>query len=92
MQEADILHFVPPVPKEKERTLFISTVVMKTIELILRTIISVDQLSIYRAVADLCEELAKDSSSARKPPANENLGSMVIPTEFLTANTIYFSD
>ena len=33
----------------------------ETIELILRTIISVDQLSIYGAVADLCKELDPDS-------------------------------
>ena len=54
--------------------------------MILRAIISVNQRSIYGAVADLCKP--RDSSSARKPPANDNLGSMVIPTEFPTANTI----
>ena len=64
----------------------------KTIELILCTVISVNQLSIYGAVADLCEELARDSSSAGKPAANENLGSMVVPTEFLIANTISQTD
>ena len=50
----------------------------ETIVLILRTIISVNQLSAYGAVADLCKELA-----TRR---NENLESMVIPTEFPTAN------
>ena len=61
-----------------------------TIELILRTIVSVNQLklSIYGAAADLSKEFARDSSSAGKPAANENLESMVIPTEFLTANPI----
>ena len=32
-----------------------------TIELILRTVISVNQLSIYGGVADLCKESARDS-------------------------------
>ena len=36
------------------------------IELILRTVISVNQLSIYGAVADLCKELSKDSDVAGK--------------------------
>ena len=58
----------------------------ETIELILRTIISVNQLSIYGAAADLCKELARDSPpSAGKPTANENLESMLIPTEFPAA-------
>ena len=33
----------------------------ETVELILRTVISVNQLSIYGAVADLCKELDPDS-------------------------------
>ena len=53
----------------------------ETIELILRTIISVNQLSIYRALADLCKELSKDSEVAGKLAANEDLESMEIPTE-----------
>ena len=64
----------------------------ETIRLILRTIIFVNQLSVYGAAADLCKELARDSSSARKPAENENLGSVVIPTEFPTANTISHTD
>ena len=36
------------------------------IELILRTVISVNQLSTYGAVADLCKELSKDSEVAGK--------------------------
>ena len=32
-----------------------------TIDLILQTIVSVNQLSVYGAVADLCKELSKDS-------------------------------
>ena len=63
-----------------------------TIELILRTIIPANQLSVYGAVADLCGEVARDSRGTGKPAANENLESMVIPTEFLTANLISQTD
>ena len=38
--------------------------------MILRTIVSVNQPSIYGAVADVCKELSKDSEVAGKPPAN----------------------
>ena len=62
----------------------------ETIELILCRTISFNQIIIHGAGADLCKELARDSSSAGKPAANDNLESMVIPTEFPTANT--FSD
>ena len=64
----------------------------ETIELILRTVISVNRLSICGAAADLCKEVARDSSGAGKPAANENWESMVIPTEFLTANIISLTD
>ena len=63
----------------------------ETVELILRTVISVNHVSLYGEVADLCKELARDSSGAGKPAANENLESMVIPTEFTSVNP-YFSD
>ena len=49
--------------------------------MILRTIFSVTQLSIFGAVADLCKELSKDSEVAGKLAANEDLESMEIPTE-----------
>ena len=60
----------------------------ETIEFILRTVTSVNQLNINGAEGDLCKELTRDSSSAGKPAANENLGSMVIPT----ANTTCQAD
>ena len=63
-----------------------------TIELILRTSISVNQLRFYGAVADLCGELARDSQGTEKPAANEKLESMVIPTEFPAANPIAQTD
>ena len=53
----------------------------ENIELILHTIISVTQLSIYGAVADLCKELSNDSEVAGKPAANEDLEPMEIPRE-----------
>ena len=55
-------------------------------ELILRTIVSANQLSIYGAVADLCKTLSKDSDVAGKPAANEDLESMEIPTELPIAD------
>ena len=58
----------------------------ETIELILRTIISVNQLSIYQAVADLCKELSNDSYVAGKLAANEDLESMERPTELPVAD------
>ena len=45
----------------------------ENIELILRTVVSVIQLSTYGAVADLCRELSKDSKASGKPDANEYL-------------------
>ena len=58
----------------------------ETIELILRTIISVNQLSIYGAEADLCKELSKYSEIAGKLAANEDLESMEIPSELPMAD------
>ena len=57
----------------------------ETIELILRAI-SVNQLSTYGAVAELCKELSKDAEVAGKPAANEDLESMEIPTELPIAD------
>ena len=50
-------------------------------------ILSVNQLSIYGAVADLHAELSKDSSATGKPVAHEILDSMVIPTEVPIAHS-----
>ena len=60
----------------------------ENIELILRTVISVNHLSVYGAELDLCEELARDSEGTGKPGATGNLESTVIPTEFPTADPI----
>ena len=56
----------------------------ETIELILRTVISVNQLSVNGAVADLCRELARNSRGTEKPAASGNLESVLMPTEFPT--------
>ena len=58
----------------------------ENIELILRTIISVHQLSIYGAVADLCKELSTASEVAGKPAANEDVETTEIPTELPIAD------
>ena len=63
-----------------------------TIELVLPTIISVDQLSVYGAAADLCGEVARDSRGAGKPAAGDNLESMVMPTECPLANLVSQTD
>ena len=53
----------------------------ETVELILRTEISVNQLSIYGAVADLCNELDPDYAES------VICKSLVIPTESVNANS-----
>ena len=52
----------------------------ENIELILRTVISVNQLSIYGAAPDLCKELSEDSRASGKPDAYEYLETMEITT------------
>ena len=51
----------------------------ENIELILRTVISVNQLSINGAVPDLCKELSKGSRASGKPDAYEYLGKWKFP-------------
>ena len=58
----------------------------ENIELILRTVISANQLSIYGAAADLCKELSKDSRASGKPDAHEYLESVEIPSELPIAD------
>ena len=61
-----------------------------TVEVFLRTVIPVNQLSVYGAVADLCDELAWRISGCSectgKPVAQNNLETMVKPTELSTTN------
>ena len=62
----------------------------KTVEVILRTVISKNQLSIYGAVADICGELAwvvsRSSKGTGKPRALENLETMLMSSETSTEN------
>ena len=58
----------------------------ETVELILRTAISVNQVSTYGAVADLCKELSKDFKVSKTLDANEYLETLEIPTELPTAD------
>ena len=53
----------------------------KTVEVVLRTIISVNQLSICGAVADMCDELAR-----RVSDCSERTGELVALTELMTTN------
>ena len=55
-------------------------------ELILRTVISANQLSVCGAVADLCRELSKDTMALVKLEAHDPLETMEIPTEAPTAD------
>ena len=58
----------------------------QNVELILRTVISANQLSIYGAVADMCTEVSKDTTASGKPEAHDPLETMEIPTEPPTAD------
>ena len=58
----------------------------ETIELILLAIVSVNHISIYRAVADLCKELSDDPEVAGKPAGNEDSETMDFPTELPIAD------
>ena len=57
----------------------------ETIGLILRTVISVNKVSVYGAVAELCKELDPDS---RNQTEGEICESLVVPTEIPNANAI----
>ena len=52
----------------------------ENIELLLRTEISANQLSVYGATADLCNELPKDLRAPGKLAAPDHLETMEIPT------------
>ena len=81
--------FMPPAPRKEEtrrskgkgRKSFHFNASEETMELVVRTILSLNQLSIYGEVADLCKESSKDSEAAGKLASNEDLESMGIPTE-----------
>ena len=57
----------------------------ENIELLLRTVISANQLSIHGAIADLCNVVPKDLSASGKPAAPDHLEKMEIPTDLSVA-------
>ena len=59
----------------------------ETIELLLRTVISANQLSAYGAVADLCNELSEDFRALVKPEAFDYLETTEIFTGCSAAET-----
>ena len=62
----------------------------KTVEVVLRTIMSLNQLSIYGAIADMCDELAcriSDCSERTwKLVAQDSSAATVIPAEWMSTN------
>ena len=88
--EAVIRYFVPPVPLRERQENYEAKKGGKksihfngsneTIELLLRTVISANQLSIYGAIADLCDEVPKRITVRGKPAAPQHLEKVEIPT------------
>ena len=52
----------------------------ENIELLLRRVISANQLSVYGAIADICNELSEDLRASEKPEAPDHLETMEIPS------------
>ena len=59
----------------------------KNIELILRTVISANHLSVYGAIADLCKELSEVFVAPVKPEAPDDLDTTEIPSGLSIAGT-----
>ena len=57
----------------------------ENIELLLRSVIFANQLSVYGAIADLCKELSEDSWAPGKTEAPDHLETMEIPTDLSLA-------
>ena len=53
----------------------------ENIELLLRTVTSANPLSVYGAMADLCNELSKDLWASEKPAALDHLETTEIPAD-----------
>ena len=60
---------------------------MRTLGLLLCTVISANHLSMYGAAADLWKQLSKDSEVAGKFGAPDHLETMEIPTDLFIAET-----
>ena len=76
--------------KEKKKCQYIFCGDDETADVFCRTIISVNRLSIRGAVADICDELvwrlSGCSEGTRKPVAEKNSQTMVLPTELSRTN------
>ena len=76
--------------KEKGNCLYILCGDDKTVQVVLRTIISVNQLRIYGAVADMCDEMACRMSDCSERTGElvdqNNPETTVISTELMTTN------
>ena len=57
----------------------------ENIELLLRKLISANQISIYGAIADLCNEILKDLEGSGETAAPDHLEKMEIPTDLSIA-------
>ena len=68
----------------------------ETVEVILRTVISVNQFSVYGAIAGTCGELpwevSECSKGTGKPVARDNLETMVMPPEVSRKDQISLTD
>ena len=88
-------YFVPPVPlgeeiyeaKEGEKKSIHFNGSDENIELLLRTVTSANQLSVYGAIADLCNELSEDLRDSGKPAAPDHLETMEVPAGPSTEET-----
>ena len=68
--------------KEKRNKLIHFNGSTETIELLLRIVISANQLSIYGTMTDLCDEVPKRVKALGKPAAPKHLEKVEIPTVF----------
>ena len=66
--------------KEEEKKSIHFNGSQETIELLLRTVISANQLSIYGAITDLCDDVSKNVRAPGKPAAPKHLEEVEIPT------------
>ena len=71
--------------KKEEISQYTSNGGHENIELLLRTVISSNQLSIYGATADLCDEVSHGITAPLKPAAPDHLEKLEIPTDLSIA-------
>ena len=72
-----------PKAKEVGNYFFTSVPMGGTIETVFRTIISVDQLSIYGAVSDVCEEYSACQARTERPELADQSDPLFAPANLL---------